>query len=262
MKILIAGEHPFAREIADLSERAGHEALAYLIEDFYDAIESGFVMEALPAVDIAVEIHNESPESKQELLLNMAYGMREKTLLLTSAFTVNTTEAAAWVPYPERVVGFGLLPPLGERSVVELAAGLNTDSAYLEQAENFWESLGLKTRRVPDSAGLVTGRFVAGFINEAVNLLVETGMSPQELDALLGQGAGLEIGPLALADYLGIDAVHGLLAGLFQESADRRYRPAPLLRRMTLAGKIGQKVGGGFFSYRPLPEAASLRRDL
>ena len=118
MKVLIAGENPFVHEISQLCLKAGHDTLIYLVEDYYDAIESGYVMEQLPTVDIAIEIHNESADAKQEILLSMAYGLRGDTLLLTSSFVVSPTEAAAWVPYPDMVVGFGLLPPLRAESVV------------------------------------------------------------------------------------------------------------------------------------------------
>lgn len=249
MKILIAGEHPFAIEVSDLCRKAGQDATVYLIEDFFDAIESGYVMDELPNIDVAIEIHNESADAKQELLMNLAYGLKDDALIMTSVLPVSTTQAAAWVPHPHRVVGFSLLPPIRESSVIEVAAGLNTDRSYVEKAIEFWKSIGLPCEEVSDGTGLLLGRIVGSMINEAIHALPQAGGNAKQLDQIIRQGANISQGPLEWADYIGLDAVLGLLDGLYDETQDARYRSSAVLRRMVAAGHLGRKSGRGFYTY-------------
>lgn len=250
MKILIAGEHPFALEINDLCKQSGMEATVYLIEDFFDAIESGYVMDELPHIDVAIEIHNESANAKQELLMNMAYGLKSSALILTSVLPVCTTQAAAWVPHPERVVGFSILPPIRENTIVEIAGGLNTAEQSLARAREFWQKMGLATETVADGTGLVLGRAVGSMINEAIHALAAGQAAPKQIDAILKQGGNFPIGPLEWADYIGLDALLGLLDGLCTETLDPRYRPSALLRHKVAAGHLGRKSGRGFYTYK------------
>lgn len=249
MKILIAGEHPFALEIRDLCRKSGLDTTIYLIEDFFDAIESGYVMDELPKIDVAIEIHNEAATAKQELLMNMSYGLKKDALILTSALPVSATQAGAWVPNAKRVVGFSLLPPIRENTVVEVAAGMNTEEKYVKQAVDFWKKIGLECQVVQDGTGLLLGRIIGTMVNEAIYTLYESGSSAKQVDEIVRHGANFPHGPLEWADYIGLDALLGLLDGLFAETNDSRFRPCPLLRRMVVAGHLGRKSGRGFYEY-------------
>jgi 3-hydroxybutyryl-CoA dehydrogenase len=261
MKIVIAGETPFVEEVGRLCTAAGHDAILYLVEDFLSALHSGAMMAAGVDADVAIELHNESIDSKQELLLSLSNIIPRDALLLTTALPVSTTQAAAWVDNPARVVGFGVLPPFTDDVLVEVAAGMLTGADAIKRAEEFWQGLGCETLAVADGPGLVRARVVCCLINEAACALMEGVATAADIDQAMKLGANYPHGPLAWADHLGVDMVLGVMTGLFQEWGDDRYRPCPLLRRMVLAGKLGRKSGEGFFTYdKIVPPATPIDR--
>ena len=224
MKIIIAGEMPFLQEVGRICAEAGHDTTLFLVEDFYSAIESGLMMDEAGDADVAIDLHNESAEAKQELMLSLAQAIPEQALVLTSALPTSTTEAASWMANPRRVVGFGLLLPIEAGGVVELTAGLQTNEEALQRAQTFWEDLDFEPVLVADGPGLVRARVVCCLINEAVSALMEGIASAEDIDL-------------------------GVVDGLFREWGDDRYRPSPLLRRMVAAGRLGKKSGRGFYAY-------------
>jgi 3-hydroxybutyryl-CoA dehydrogenase len=249
MKVLIAGETPFIEEVAGLCLAAEHDTAMYLVEDFLSAVESGFAFQGTSDVEVAIEIHNESAAAKQELLIAMVDAIPYNALVLTSALATSATQAASWVLRPERAIGFGVLPPLKPGGLVELAPALQTSTESLERAERFWKELGLEPVVVSDGPGLVRARIVCCLINEAVSALMEGIATAEDIDKAMKLGTNYPYGPLEWADYLGLDAVLGVMKGLFEEWGDDRYRPSPLLRRMVVAGRLGKKTGRGFYNY-------------
>ena len=250
MKVVIAGESPFVEQMGQLCTQVGHNTVIYLVEDFTSALHSGFSMPEAANVDVAIELHNESAAAKEELLAALGAFIPPDALLLTSALATSTTQAAAWVPKPGRVVGFGMVPPLRkEGGMIELATGLQTAAASLEKAQKFIAGLGYETAVVADGPGLVRARTVCCLINEAASALLEGVATPADIDQAMKLGTNYPYGPLEWADYLGLDTVLGVMNGLFHEWGEDRYRPSPLLKRMVLAGKYGRKSGEGFFNY-------------
>ncbi|MDX1686679.1 MAG: 3-hydroxyacyl-CoA dehydrogenase family protein [Candidatus Promineifilaceae bacterium] len=249
MRIIIAGEMPFLQEIGQICTEAGHDTTLFLVEDFYSAIESGLMMDEAGDADVAVDLHNESAEAKQELMLSLAQAIPEQALVLTSALPTSTTEAASWMANPRRVVGFGLLPPIKAGGVVELTAGLQTSEEALQRAQTFWDGLDFEPVLVADGPGLVRARVVCCLINEAVSALMEGIASAEDIDRAMKLGTNYPYGPLEWADLIGLDTVLGVVDGLFREWGDDRYRPSPLLRRMVAAGRLGKKSGRGFYTY-------------
>ncbi|CUS05351.2 3-hydroxyacyl-CoA dehydrogenase [Candidatus Promineifilum breve] len=249
MRILIAGEIPFIDEVERLCRRAGHNVRVYLVEDFLGAMEAEIDVAHLADVEIAIELHNESAATKQELLTALSAAIPADALILTSALATGATQAAAWTSHPERVVGFAVVPPVPDEGIVELAVALQTEEQALVQAELFWHGLGQETVIVADGPGLVRARTVCCLINEAAGLLSEGVASAEDIDRAMRLGMNFPHGPLAWADQIGLDAVLGVMTGLFNEMGDDRYRPSPLLRRMVAADMLGRKTGRGFYPY-------------
>lgn len=249
MKIVIAGERPLVPEIGNLCQAAGHNVILYLVENFYSAVQSGWAMNEASGVDVAIELHNESADAKEELLRALGAYIPQDALLLTSALATSTTQSAAWVPNPSRVVGFSVVPPLPEKGMVELAAGLQTSLASIQTAQTFWQNLGQETVVVGDGPGLVRARTICCLVNEAASALLENVATAVDIDKAMQLGTNYPHGPLAWADHIGLDTVLGVMNGLFNEWGEDRYRPSPLLKRMVLAGKLGKKSGQGFYTY-------------
>ena len=249
MKVIIAGEIPFVDEIGRLCRRAAHDTAIFLVEDFLGAIEAGYALETLAAADIAIELHNESPAAKQELLLALSEHLPPDALILTSALATSATQAAAWVARPERVVGFGVVPPVADDGLVELTAALQTGPTAVAQAELFWRGLGQEPVWVADGPGLVRARTVCCLINEAAGLLLEGVAAAADIDRAMQLGTNYPHGPLAWGDVIGLDVVLGVMNGLFNEWGEDRYRPSPLLPRLVAAGRLGRKTGQGFYTY-------------
>jgi len=249
MKVVVAGEMPFVEGIGRLCTQAGHDVVLYLVEDFNTAVQSGWAMADAANADIGIELHNESAAAKEELLVSLAASIPRDALLLTSALATSTTQAAAWVPRPERVVGFGVVPPLKREGIVELATGLQTSDDALAKAMAFARQLHQDPVLVTDGPGLVRARVVCCLINEAVSALMEGVASAEDIDKAMKLGTNYPFGPLEWGDYIGLDTVLGVLTGLFNEWGEDRYRPSPLLRHMVAARKLGRKTGQGFYSY-------------
>ena len=249
MRILIAGEIPFIDEVERLCRRAGHNVRVYLVEDFLGAMEAEIDVAHLADVEIAIELHNESAATKQELLTALSAAIPADALILTSALATGATQAAAWTSHPERVVGFAVVPPVPDEGIVELAVALQTEEQALVQAELFWHGLGQETVIVADGPGLVRARTVCCLINEAAGLVMEGVAAAADIDRAMRLGTNYPHGPLAWGDLIGLDAVLGVMTGLFNEWGDDRYRPSPLLRRLVAAGRLGRKTGQGVYVY-------------
>lgn len=249
MKVIVAGEYPLGWDIGQLCLDGGHETHIYVAEDLYDVQASGSMMDGLANVDLAIEAQNETVEAKRELLLALAQVIPDDAPILSSTMVCSATEAASWIMSAERLVGFGLLPPLSTPGVVELASALQTKETAIERAKSFWQSLEMKPVIVSDGPGLVRARTVCCLINEAASALFEGVASAEDIDTAMRLGTNYPHGPLEWADIIGVDTVLGVMNGLFREWGEDRYRPSPLLKRMVLAGHLGRKSGRGFYDY-------------
>lgn len=249
MKVIVAGEYPLAWDVGQLCHKGGHDTHIYVAEDIFDAEASSSIMDDVANADLAIEVQNETVEAKQALLSALVQDLSDHVPILSSTMVCSATEAASWIPRPDRLVGFGLLPPLSTPGAVELANALQTQEMYLEKAKTFWQDLEMKPVVVADGPGLVRARTVCCLINEAASALFEGVASAEDIDTAMRLGTNYPHGPFEWADIIGVDTVLGVMNGLFREWGEARYRPSPLLKRMVLAGRLGQKTGRGFYDY-------------
>lgn len=188
-------------------------------------------------------------DRKRALLQCLDAALPPSALIVTSCLRFGTTHMAPWVKHPDRLVGFATFFPLKERKVIELAGGLRTSESAVSQAEELFRSLGKETVRVKDTAGLTFPRILSLIINEAARSLEEGVASAEEIDVAMRLGVNYPQGPLRWADQIGLDDVLAVLEGLERETGDDRYRPAPLLKKLVVAGFLGETSGRGFYTY-------------
>jgi 3-hydroxybutyryl-CoA dehydrogenase len=249
VRIVIVGDAPFLPEAHEVCVSAGHMTGAIVAGELSRGNVSDSILDQVADAELVIEMHNESAQAKRSLVCRLDDMWSQEALVLSMAMATSATQAAAWVDRPERVVGFGLISPIGERPMVELAPALQTAEAYLEAADAFWQGLGFETVLVSDGPGLVRARVLCCLINEAASALMEGVATAEDIDLAMKLGTNYPYGPLEWADHLGLDCVLGVMIGLFDEWGDDRYRPTPLLRRMVLAGQLGKKTKKGFFDY-------------
>ena len=186
---------------------------------------------------------------KRRSLEKLDSGLAPSAVIITSCLVASTTLMASWTKRPERVVGFATFYPLADRKVIEIAAGLRTSESALQQAQDHFRSLDKESVKVKDAAGLTFPRILSLIINEAARSLEEGVAKADEIDVAMRLGVNYPIGPLRWADQIGLDEVLAVLEGLERETGDDRYRPAPLIKKLVVAGFLGETAGRGFYSY-------------
>jgi len=256
LRVLIVGEVPFVDTLAGLCRAKNHKVDLFLASELEDQETLDRMVRAATRCQIAIESLNESQSAKLWLVEGIEVNMPPGAPFLVSALSASATEIASWTAHPERVVGYGLLPPIAVTGMVEFAPALQTTFESAQSARHFWEDLGFEVVRVPDLAGLVRPRIVCSLINLAVHTLAATGLTVEAVDLAMTHGLNHPRGPLAWADEIGLDVVVGTLEGLHRTWGDPRYLPAPLLRQKVFAGHLGKKAGRGFYAYStPAPAA-------
>jgi 3-hydroxybutyryl-CoA dehydrogenase len=236
--VAIIGANRLAEELANLAREKGVEA--HLTRD------AGALG---PTVNIVIDTENGAEDRKRALLQKLDATLPALSLLATSCLRFGTTHMASWLKHPERLVGFATFYPLNDRKLIELAGGLRTSESSLNQAEELVQSLGKASVRVKDTPGLTFPRILSLIINEAARSLEEGVASAEEIDVAMRLGVNYPQGPLRWADQIGLDDVLAVLEGLEAETGDDRYRPAPLLKKLVIAGFLGEASGRGFYAY-------------
>ncbi|MET0500782.1 MAG: 3-hydroxyacyl-CoA dehydrogenase family protein [Candidatus Binatia bacterium] len=236
--LAIIGEGRLAQDLRDVAQEKGLEV----------RLLSGIGDIAL-TTPLIIETCAGDSRKKRFVLEKLDEFLSPASVIVTSCLAHSTTEAAAWTKNPERVVGFASFYPLKDRKVIELAAGARSSETALKAAEQLFNSLGKETIRVKDSPGLTFPRVLSLIINEAARALEEGVASAEEIDIAMRLGVNYPQGPLRWADQIGLDEVLAVLEGLQRETGEDRYRPAPLLKKLVIAGFLGETRGKGFYSY-------------
>jgi 3-hydroxybutyryl-CoA dehydrogenase len=203
----------------------------------------------LEAANIVIECVSEDLELKSSIFQALDQVCPPEDILATNTSSLSVTEIATRTRRPDRVIGLHFLQPVPKVPLVEVVRGLGTSDATFRASLEFVRLLGKTGIEVFEYPGYVTTRVILPFVNEAMHVVMEGVASAEAVDTSMKLGYGLPIGPLALADRIGLDEVNRWMQYLFQELGDLKYRPCPLLRKMIRAGHLGVKSGRGFFEY-------------
>jgi 3-hydroxybutyryl-CoA dehydrogenase len=204
---------------------------------------------SLSAVDLVIEAATENLEIKRGILQRADALLRTDAVLATNTSSISITTLAAATAHPERFIGMHFFNPVPVMPLVELIRGLLTSDSTQARAAEFIAVIGKTAINARNSPGFAVNRILCPMINEAIFALQEGIASAADIDAGMKLGCNHPIGPLALADLVGLDTLLSVLEVFQRDYGDPKYRPAPLLRELVAAGRLGRKSGQGFFSY-------------
>ncbi len=213
-------------------------------------------MESFEDADLVIESATENEDVKRKIFAELCPHLREDALLATNTSSISITRLAASTDRPERFMGVHFMNPVPVMELVELVRGIATDDDTFEAMRDFADSLGKKIAHAEDYPAFIVNRILLPMINEAVYTLYEGVGSVESIDKAMKLGANHPMGPLQLADFIGLDTCLSIMQVLYDGLADSKYRPCPLLVKYVEAGWLGRKTQRGFYDYRgekPVP---------
>lgn len=206
--------------------------------------------DALADADIAIEAVVEDAAVKAKVFKQLDDLLKGDQILATNTSSISITEIAAATSRPERVIGMHFFYPVPVMKLVEVINGLATDKAVTDRVISLAEAMGKTALPANDRAGFVSNRVLMPMINEAFYAWMEGVAEPEHIDGIMKLGCNFPMGPLRLADFIGLDTCAHIMDVLAEGLNNDRYRPCPLLRQLVTAGRLGNKTAHGVFDYR------------
>jgi len=203
----------------------------------------------LKECDIIVEAVDENMELKRQLIDSFYAIGKEEAVFISNTATLNLSKLAETSKRPDRIIGMHFLNPVPQVPLVEIVRGMKTSNETYDLVKQFARRIGKTPVEVFEYPGFITTRTILPMLNEAMHVLMEGIAKTDDIDTAMRLGYNMQAGPLEMADAMGLDEVLMWMETLYHELGEPRYRPCPLLRRMVREGKLGKKVGEGFFRY-------------
>jgi 3-hydroxybutyryl-CoA dehydrogenase len=217
--------------------------------DALDRITAMHSLDDLKKCSIVIEAIVEKAAVKKDLFSRLSSIVDRECILATNTSTISITEIAAAAAHPERVIGMHFMNPAPVMQLVEVVRGLQTSDRVFQAVMEAAKRMDKIPVGVNDSPGFVSNRILMPMINEAICVLQEGVADAEAIDTVMKLGMNHPMGPLVLADFIGLDVCLFIMEVLQQDFGDTKYRPAPLLRRMVAAGYLGRKTKRGFYKY-------------
>jgi 3-hydroxybutyryl-CoA dehydrogenase len=278
-KIMVIGAGQMGGGIAQVAAQAGMQVILNDIDnDFIDKriafidktltrnVEKGKISEAekgkviarlvsstnlqdASEVDFVIEAATENMDIKSEVFRKLDSVARPGVILATNTSSLPITEIGAVTNRPESVIGMHFMNPVPVMTLVEVIRGIATSDEVYQIVEDLARIMGKTPVEVNDYPGFISNRVLMPMINEAIYCVYEGVASPESVDQVMKLGMNHPMGPLTLADFIGLDTCLAIMEVLYEGFADSKYRPCPLLRKMVKAGWLGKKSGKGFYAY-------------